>query len=413
MKIEELENKKILIVGYGVEGKATYEFLEKFVPSATVAVVDQKDGPGYLDGQASSDLAVRSPGVKKELIKIPYTTAANIFFANVKGKVVGVTGSKGKSTTSALIAHICEQSHLKVSLCGNIGRPMLQALIDEPEAEIFVVELSSFQLEDANFSPHISVITSLFPEHMDYHGDFKMYLQAKKKIVAFAKPEDYYVYNPSFPELVHLASETSAKATPYVSVLPFSKDIVTLIGEHNLENVRGAVTVAQILGISSEVAAKAISTFKALPHRLENIGAYHGITFYDDAISTTPQSAMAAVKSLNNISTIFLGGTDRGYDFDELAQLIVKSKIQNIVIFPDSGQRILAALQKYSSSPLNVLQTSSMEEAVKFAYKFSSKESICLLSTASPSYSLWKNFEEKGQVFKENVIKQSKIFKII
>ena len=160
--------------------------------------------------------------------------------------------------------------------------------------------------------------------------------------------------------------------------------------------------VGRLLNISDEIINKAIKNFKPLHHRLELVGIVNGIRFYDDAISTTPQSAIAAIKSIDNIGTIFLGGTDRGYDFKELEKTIRDYKIKNIVLFPDSGSRILT-----STDGLNILKTTSMREAVSFGLKNTLPGQACVLSTASPSYSLWKNFEVKGDEFKKFVVDAS------
>ena len=177
MKLDQLKKyKKILILGYEKEGQATERFLKKYHPTALIGIADQKIDPNYLDEQNKYDLVIRSPGVPKHLITKPYTTATNIFFGNCQGKIIGVTGSKGKSTTASLIYSILKNAKKKVKLCGNIGRPMLLELLKPMSREdIFVCELSSYQLDDIEYSPHISVITNLFPEHMNYHGSIDVY----------------------------------------------------------------------------------------------------------------------------------------------------------------------------------------------------------------------------------------------
>jgi UDP-N-acetylmuramoylalanine--D-glutamate ligase len=171
-----------------------------------------------------------------------------------------------------------------------------------------------------------------------------------------------------------------------------------------VENIKAAVAVAEVLKISKKSIKEGIEKFQSLPHRLELVGEFQGIKFYDDAISTTPESTIAAINSLNNVETIFLGGLDRGYDFVKLAGVIDKSKIRNIVFFPDSGKKIEESLQKKSKKKYQTLHTKNMAEAVKFATANTKTGGICLLSTASPSYSLWKNFEEKGNQFKKAFI---------
>ncbi|HEX8965394.1 MAG TPA: UDP-N-acetylmuramoyl-L-alanine--D-glutamate ligase [Patescibacteria group bacterium] len=409
MRLTDLENKKILLVGYGTEGKATELFLKDVFPNINITIADKSMGEDYLAKQSEFDLAIKSPGVQKSLLTIPYTTATNLFFQNVKGTTIGITGSKGKSTTSSLIYTILKQADKKVHLVGNIthkedkiGSPMLsELLVSNTPEDVWVVELSSFMLDDIVYSPHVSVFTSFFPEHMDYHKTVENYFEAKSHIIEQATANDFFVYNPHSPELQSLANISKAKSIPFISQLPFDEKDIPLVGEHNKENVRAAVTVAQILEIPTEIIHTAVTNFHSLPHRLENVGTFKDVTFYDDAISTTPQSTIEAIKALPTIGTMFLGGQDRGYNFFELAQVIADADIENIVLFPESGEKIFNEISKVSTKQYNVLRTKSMEEAIAFAYKNTPRNTICLLSTASPSYTVWKNFEEKGNLFKK------------
>ncbi len=404
MKIEELKKyKKILIAGYGKEGEVTERFLKQYVPDAVIGITDIKDGLNYLDKQDEYDLVFRTPGVKKELLKGSYTTGTNIFFANVSNITIGVTGTKGKSTTASLICEILKDGGKKVRLVGNIGKPMIGELLREiDQGEVFVCELSSYQLDDIRYTPHISVIVSLFPEHMNYHGSVTKYYEAKKNIITHAKQSDYFVYNPRFPELLKWANTAVCKAVPFIKRVPFEV-VSNLIGQHNQDNIRGAVTVAKILNIPDDIVKKSLQHFRPLPHRLQFVGEYKDIMFYDDAISTTPESTIAAIEALENIGTLFLGGLDRGYDFELLTSKLKQFKIQNIVLFPDSGAKIKKLIKKgLDYNPL-IFETDNMKEAVKFAYKNTPQKSICLLSNASPSYSIWKNFEEKGDEFQKYV----------
>ena len=186
MKLDQLKKyKKILILGYGKEGQATERFLKKYHPGAFIGITDKKISDNYLDEQNKYDLVIRSPGIPKHLITKPYTTATNIFLANIKNVVIGVTGSKGKSTTVSLIYSILKSSGKTVHLIGNIGRPMLDEMLKKiGNDDIFVCEFSSYQLDDIKYSPHIAVVLDLFPEHMNYHGDIKNYYNAKKNIIA-------------------------------------------------------------------------------------------------------------------------------------------------------------------------------------------------------------------------------------
>jgi UDP-N-acetylmuramoylalanine--D-glutamate ligase len=384
--------KNVLIVGYGREGKITEKFLKKFYPHLKITIADQALDKNYLSKQKDFDFAIKTPGVQKNLIKIPYTTATNLFFSRVKNTTIGVTGSKGKSTTASLIYSILKEGGKKVRLLGNIGAPMLEALLETPKKdEIFVLEMSSYQLDDIEYSPDISVVTNLFPEHMNYHGSIENYYEAKKNII---KKSGLFVCN--------LKNKMVKKWGEEVTSIPFAEEIrgleIPLLGEHNRENIRAAIAVAKQFKISDAIIKRAIKSFKPLPHRLELVGEFHGIKFYDDAISTTPESTIEALKALPKTATIFLGGQDRGYDFSQLEKVLRKSKVKNIALFPNSGKRILKSRKGF-----NILETSSLKEAVKFAHENTAKGGICLLSMASPSYVLWKNFEEKGDEFQRVV----------
>ena len=392
--------KNVLILGYGKEGKVSKKYIEKNYPELKIGIADKKFGKNYLKKQTDYDLAIKTPGIQKKLVEIPYTTATNIFFSKIKelgNKTIGITGSKGKSTTTSLIYSILKEAGKNVRILGNIGNPMLKTLLGPiNKDEIFVIELSSYQLDDIEFSPNIAVITNLFPEHMDYHSGINHYYEAKKNIINFQSKDNVFVYNPNNKQMATWVKETRAKITPFANK-SFLDDInLPLTGEHNKENIRAAVAVAKELDIADKVIKTAIEKFKPLLYRLEFVGEFKNIKFYDDAISTTPESTIAAIRALKNVDTIFLGGEDRGYDFSQLEKTIKKYKIKNVVLFPDSGRRIKV-------KGLNILRTKSMKAAVEFAYKYTVPEKICLLSCASPSYSLWKNFEEKGNKFKKLV----------
>ncbi len=392
--------KKALILGYGVEGKETERYLKQSLPHLVLGIADRSADAGYLDRQNEYDIAIKTPGIPKRLVTIPYTTATNIFFSRIKNLTIGVTGTKGKSTTASLIHSILRAAKRKSLLLGNIGQPLLSAFSAPTDPDtVIVAELSSYQLEDIEYSPHIAVMLNLFSDHMDYHGSVAAYHDAKRNILRFQNERDFVVYKSRDARLSEWAQEGKANAVPFDTG---EEEVYesTLHGLHNADNVRAAVAVAKLLNISEEAIREGVRTFVPLPHRLERIGEFLGITFYDDAISTTPESTEAALEAILNVSTIFLGGEDRGYDFHGLERSIRKHGVKNIVLFPESGERMLT-----STDGLTVLETRSMEEAVRFAYEQTPTGSVCLLSTASPSYSLWKNFEEKGDEFQRCVRK--------
>jgi len=401
MKLEALRGKKILILGYGKEGKATKQFLNARFPDMVVEYADKSTDPNYLNRQKDFDLVIKTPGIPKELVTVPYTTATNIFFANCPNNIIGVTGTKGKSTTSSLIYHILKTAGIHTYLVGNIGTPALSLLLETIEKDaVIVMELSSYQLDDIQYSPHICVVLNLFPEHMNYHGSEDKYYAAKKNMLAHVQKEDYFFYNPCYPELISWAADTNCISKPFLPcIIPLEDKALPLIGGHNKQNIQATLCVTDLFNIPQADVVRGLQSFQSLPHRLQNLGVFNGITFYDDAISTTPQSTLAALEAIPGVDTLLLGGQDRGYDFSALVDDIKKRNIHNLVLFPDSGSAIKKVIQDKGLT-INTLETRDMKEAVQFAFSHSKQGSVCLLSTASPSYSIWKNFEEKGDLFK-------------
>ena len=431
--------QKILVLGFGHEGKFSLNYWRKLNPHLKVWIADRNkikipdkycsviEGKKYLNQLEDFDLIVKSPGISNQFTEIArarirgiiFTSITEIFFKNCRGKIIGVTGTKGKSTTATLIYRALKAAGKKVHLVGNIGKDPLKFLGKNSEKDFFVYELSSYQLENLRFSPQIAVMINIFPDHLPYHGGFREYCEAKANITRYQKPEDYFIFNSNFPFIKAIAGQSAASKKDYSTSwkiknndLFYKKEKVIslaeikLPGEHNLKNITAAAAVLEALDLPLSALAKGIKNFHGLEHRLELVGPKNGISFYDDAISTTPESTMVAIDYLDGkLATIFLGGEDRGYDFNSLAKKLKKIKISNIVFFPVSGKRIKEALKKvYGSESLpNFLDTRDMNAAVQFAAKNTEKGKAVLLSTASPSYSIFKNFEEKGKLFKEAI----------
>lgn len=386
MIIEDIKNKKILLVGYGRDNQATKDYLLKRIPDLSITVVDAKDGPDYLASQNEYDMALVSPGVPKDLIKIPWESSTNIFFEECQGLIIGVTGTKGKSTTTKLIFDILKAAGKKVSLIGNFGTPLLEGLeiINTPE-HIFVVELSSYQLENCHFSPHIAVVTSLFSDHVPHHGILDKYIAAKQNIAVHQKAGDHYVYPQE--NIVVARWITPAEKHP-------------VEGSYFALNIALATKVASLLHIDQNFIDFAVNAFEPLPHRLEYVGEFKGIKFYDDGAATIPEATISAIEALKNVGTLLVGGQNRGYEFNKLAEIIKYAKIKHIVFFPGTGEIIKRELKRIGAE-FDYIETKSMEEAVRYAYKVTPKGTVCLLSTASTSYNLWKNFSEKGDEFQK------------
>ncbi len=405
MKPNELNEKSICIFGYGKEGKATEVFLKQFAPQAHISILDKTIDADYLKKQKGYDLLIKTPGISKQLMTVPYTTATNLFFKYCNGTIIGVTGTKGKSTTSSLIYHIIRTSGKRAHLVGNIGTPALLSLLEPiTKNDIFVIELSSYQLDDLHYSPHIALALNLFPEHMNYHGSLEKYYNAKKQITTYLKKNDYFVYHPGYKTLVDWGAKLDCQKIPYIPTpIPISEEEIPIQGLHNRENIQAAIRIASIFNIPNSDIIRALRSFKPLPHRLEYVGTHDGIIFYDDAISTTPESTIAAIETLEAVDTILLGGQQRGYNFSNLIRIIQQYQIKNIVFFPDTGLVIRDILDDVGYKYPHTLVTRNMKEAVDFAYRYTTKGRICLLSTASPSYSVWNNFEEKGDLFKRYI----------
>ncbi len=435
MKLADLKDKSILVLGLGREGLSVLKLLKKKFLSKKIDVADIKDhkdlpenvgeaffGDNYLNSLNDYDVIIKSPGIPyfaeikqaKDQRKI-ITSSTALFLENCKGKVIGVTGTKGKSTTSSLIYEVLKKGGLNTLLIGNIGTPALDLLKSDKKDAIFVYELSSFQLEDLEVSPNIAVMTNLYPEHLDHHGDFSLYEQAKNNITKYQTKNDFLIYNSDIAQLRYIAQSS------YARKIPFSKkdqekvsnlihgDTIPLLGEFNLLNIVPAIIIGRMFNISETKIEEAIINFKPLPHRLEFIGEFKGIRFYNDSLSTIPEVTVAALGALgNNVETLIAGGFDRGLDFSVLGKAIAKSKIKTLILFPDTGEKIWEAAKstgKSMESRVKKLNVTNMEDAVKIAFEKTDSGKIVLLSPASSSFNLFTDYADRGSQFKDWVRK--------
>ncbi len=287
-------------------------------------------------------------------------------------------------------------------LIGNIGEPAIKHLKDAGKNTIFVQEMSSYQLMDIVSSPQIAVITAFFPEHLDYHGSLDAYLEAKKNIARFQTKNDVVFFAAESK-----GSKIIADASPGKKIACSEKDSpvtfeeISLKGRHNLGNIGLAFQVSRYLSIDEADTKAVIQRFKGLPHRLQSLGVFGGVEWIDDSISTTPESAIAALNALgDSVETIILGGQDRGYDFGKLVDHIKISNVKNVILLPDSGATIGTLLKK---KKIPSVDANTMNEAVNAAKKFAKSGTAVLLSPASPSYGHFKNFEDRGEQFKKYI----------
>lgn len=431
MKIGELKNKKILILGFAREGRDVLKFLRKFFPKKIIGLADQKEfkeldilskkiiksdkklnlnlGNNYLHSLKNYEVIIKSPGIPFKKIK-PFinkknklTSETEIFFQNQKGIIIGITGTKGKSTTASLIYKILKDGGVNTYLVGNIGKPVLDYLFIEKKNPIFVYELSSFQLTNLKISPHIAVFLNVYPEHLDYYNNFREYVLAKANITLHQRKDNFLIYNSRNKIIKKIAAKSKAKKIDFNSIKRKFK-IATI----NSENIKAALTAAKIFGISRQKALKSIYSFKTLPHRLEFVGEFRGISFYNDSLATIPEATNFAIDFLGkNLQTIILGGFDRGVDFNSLAKKIAKTKIKTLILFKPSGLRILEAVKKeFKKKKIKIPEYSfvnNMKEAVKLCYQKTKKGKICLLSPASPSFGTFRDYKDRGDRFKKLV----------
>ena len=422
----------ILILGLGREGLSVLKFLKEKFPFKKVDAADRKEylklpknvgktffGENYLSSLTSYDVIIKSPGIPffadiqraKEEGKI-ITSPTAIFLKNCKGKVIGVTGTKGKSTTASLIYEVFKKGGFEAHLIGNIGAPALDFLKEDSKDSIFVYELSSFQLEDLDVSPYIAVMTNIYPEHLDHHGNFSTYVKAKNNITKFQTQKDYLIYNKDIPGLKLIAQVSKAKKISFskedkqIVENLVHKDTIPLLGEFNLLNIMPAIIIGRLFKIPDEKIEEAIINFKPLPHRLEFVGEVSRIRFYNDSLSTIPEATVEALSALGrNVATLIAGGFDRGLDYSILGEAIAKSHIKTLILFPDTGIKIWDATSKYSKKPPQKFDVEYMGKAVKIAFEVTEPGKICLLSPASTSFNLFRDFEDRGNQFKDWVRK--------
>ncbi len=427
------QNKKIAVVNAGgkVESASNAEFFEK--KGAKVTIFDLTQGDNYLEKLNEFDLVVRSPGVKLELLKNvakeKITSQTKLFFDLAPCKIIGVTGTKGKGTTSSLIYGMLKKQGFDAYLGGNIGEPPLNFLDKLNAQSIVVLELSSFQLLDLKKSPHIAVMLMTTSEHLDYHKDLEEYVNAKRNILKFQTEKDFAIVNRDYPASNESDVHTNGKVF-YVSTerngyegcsvkdnAVFLKlngkeeklidaSQILLPGKHNLENVSAAVLAAILSGVSKENIVSVLKTFKGLDHRLELVATINGVKYYDDSFSTTPETAIAAINAFNNPEILILGGSSKNSNFEELGEVIsTAGNIKAIIGIGVEWERIKAQFRVQNSKFIIIEGANNMEKIVKSAAKISLPGDIVLLSPACASFDMFKNYKDRGGQFKKEVEK--------
>ena len=439
--IEEIQSyKNIAILGFGREGVSTFNFIRKYDKTIPLTILDAKDITidddkvvvkkynNTLDELLEYDLIIKTPGISfadfdqdilNSRLRGKITSQMELLLKYNHEHVIGITGTKGKSTTSTLIYDILKDQLDKVFLVGNIGIPVFDK-IDEFEDGIIVAEMSSHQLEFVNHSPHISIILNLFVDHLDHTGSVLNYHNAKLNTARYQNEEDIFIYDADntylnsydlsvFKGKKYTVSSSNKDASIYLdrdlNIMYMNKfivhknDIITqLQGDHNLKNIMFAFLVAELFSLDINKTLESIKNFKPLEHRLEYFATVKGIKFYDDAIATIPEATINACRTLKDVDTLIFGGMDRGIDYTPLIDYLKASDISNFVCMPETGYKIAEFLDSNK-----VIKTETLEDAVSKAFEVTKEGTTCLLSPAASSYNFFKNFEEKGNKFKELV----------
>lgn len=450
MELTRFKAKKIALLGFGIENISVARFFIKHgidfdiidrIPAEKMSEEAQKmvvsfhltvvSGENYLSGLGNYDIIIRSPGVpyltseiqaaKKSGAEI--TSSTKLFFEFCPTNIIGVTGTKGKGTTASIISEIMKtDKKSKVFLLGNIGIPSFDVIEEVKDGDSVVFELSSFQLQDMEVSPHTAVIVNLADDHLDYHQTILEYRETKQNILKYQNENDYAVINWDYPESRKLAEFGKAKKYFFSSkekvigaYVNQSSDVLLnigaekkvcsqselkLIGRHNLENAAAAAVVGSISNIPIEKISKTIKDFDGLPHRIEFVREVDGVKFYNDSFSTNPTPTIAAINSFKSPITLILGGSEKGADFSELAEVIKSSTVKSVVVIGIEGPRIRDAIMK-SGTKISILNGGkSAEEIVDNAIKHTESGGIVLFSPACASFGMFKNYKDRGEKFK-------------
>lgn len=429
--------KNVLILGFGREGKSTLrelaacgEYRELWIADRNSA--QKPDGvTGYYSGENYQkhldefDVVFKSPGVVLEREFADYrchiVSQMEVFLETYKAQIVGITGTKGKSTTTTLLYHILKTAGRDVLIAGNIGIPVFDIAKDMREDTAVMCEMSSHQLEFMRVSPHIGVYLNIHEEHLDHYGTMEKYTAAKENIYRNMELSDKLFCNVTTApkegdckaSVITVSGEENADIAVFEEIITcghhryrIPMEHTALLGKHSQFNIAVAYGICKEFGITDEVFEKGLVTYQALPHRLEYFGTFGGVKYYDDSISTICDSVIQALESIKDVSTLILGGMDRGIDYRELIEALSNAGVEHIILMEATGKRIFAEIMaEYPnfSGKERLCLVEHMDDAVIKAAELTSKGMSCVLSPAAASYGIFKNFEERGDYFKEAV----------
>lgn len=422
---------KIAIAGYGMEGKSNYEY---FKVHGDVTIVDERErlegvpdgvptilGPDAFEKLQGFDLVVRTAGLAPRKIKTDgkIWSATNEFFAKCTVPIIGVTGTKGKGTTSSMITSILRASGHKTLLVGNIGQPALEVLDEANQADVVVYELSSFQLWDLEKSPNIAVVLPIEPDHLDVHDNFEEYVAAKANIRKYQKEGDICFYHPTNEFARKIAESNPLPNTRRYNdpgdpdsiwvdgdwfmqdgcqVLPTS--VVQLPGKYNLENACAAISVGLEFTWNWEEIGRGLRDFEGLPHRLKFVREVDGVKFYDDSLATTPGSVVAAIAAFEQPKVLILGGSSKGVpDFSPIAQAAKDGNVKAAILIGAEADRLEATLKDKGMTLVNLGSKVMMKEIVSAAQAQANAGDVVILSPACASFGMFENYKDRGDQF--------------
>ncbi|CAN5410332.1 UDP-N-acetylmuramoyl-L-alanine--D-glutamate ligase [soil metagenome] len=426
---------KIAIVGFDTEGRSSLEYFSQLGHDITICDqnpelqvpkgVDSVLGEKYLDDLDRFDLIVRTAGLHPQKIlennpnvSTKLTTQVNTFFHACPTKnIIGVTGTKGKGTTSTLITKMLETSGKDVYLGGNIGVPPLSFIDKLNEDSWVVLELSSFQLIDLQYAPHIGVCLMVVPEHLNWHENMEEYVAAKSRMFSLQTDKDIAIHFADNQLSTTIASSGSGRLLPYYAdpgahvadgvITIDSQDIcktseLKLLGAHNWQNVCAAITAVWQITQDVNAMHEVLTSFSGLEHRLEFVRELNNIKYYDDSFGTTPETAAVAIQSFAEPKVVILGGSDKGAEFDVLAQTVKDNNVRQAVVIGDTGPKIIAALQKAGYNNIS-LGGKTMASMLETCNAHAQPGDVVLLSTGCASFGLFKDYKDRGNQFKQVV----------
>ncbi len=421
--------KKIAILGFGNEGRAVFDFLKKTggLRNKDVWILDRSEnlklpkgvgsqlGKNYLARLSRFETIYRSPGVpylSKELVAarkkgVRFSSATKLFFEKSPAPIIGVTGTKGKGTTSTLLKKIFKAAHRDVYLAGNIGLPAVEILPKLKKTSLVILELSSFQLQDLEISPKVSVVLEVFPDHQDSHKNLAEYYSSKANVAKYQKPTDAIFFFGDKGKSRWVASHGKGRKTPIFpeNSLELDEEELKVRGPHNFRNAVLALAVAEYLGVPKKTAVRVIKNFRGLEHRLEFARAIGNVSFYNDSASTNPHTSAAALRSFApGEASIIMGGYDKGLDYSPVARAIKETRPKLVVLLGANSQKIYKAIDK-TGVPIKFAK--NLKSAVNLAYSaFTTRHSrlttnySVVFSPGAASFDMFKNYAHRGEEFK-------------